>query len=89
MLAVKNLPANAVDTRDGRLNPGLGQSARAWNDHPLQYSCLEDFMDRGAWLWGCNESDTIEHAYTRTNNENDPFIPLIWAIREALEYGSG
>ena len=32
------------------------------NGNPLQYSCLENPMDRGAW-WGCKESDTTEQLY--------------------------
>ena len=41
---VKNLPANAGD-----LNPGSGRSPGGGNGTPLQYSCLESPMDRGAW----------------------------------------
>ena len=44
--AVKNLPANAGDTG---LIPGSGISSGEGNDNPLQYSCLENPMDRGAW----------------------------------------
>ena len=43
---VKNLPANAGDMG---LIPGLGKSPGEGNGNPLQYSCLEDSMDRGAW----------------------------------------
>ena len=43
---VKNLPANPGDTG---LNPGLGRSPGEGNDNPLQYSCLRNPMDRGAW----------------------------------------
>ena len=46
---VKNLPANARDTRDAGSIPGLGRSPRVGNGNPLQYSCLENLMDRGAW----------------------------------------
>ena len=46
---VKNLPANAGDTRDVGLIPGSGRSPRLGNDNPLQYSCLENSMGRGAW----------------------------------------
>ena len=46
---VKNLPANAEDTRDVGLIPGLGRSPGVGNGNPLQYSCLENPMDRGAW----------------------------------------
>ena len=45
----KNPPANAEDSRDMGLIPGLGRSLRGGNDNPLQYSCLENPMDRGAW----------------------------------------
>ena len=45
---VKNLPANAGDARD--LDPGSGQSPGEGNVNPLQYSGLENPMDRGAWL---------------------------------------
>ena len=43
---VKNLPANAGDT--GPI-PGWGRSPGEENGYPLQYSCLENPMDRGAW----------------------------------------
>ena len=42
---VKNLPASAGDARDADLIPGLGRSP----GNPLQYSCLGNPMDRGAW----------------------------------------
>ena len=43
---IKNLPANAGDMD---LIPGLGRSPGAGNGNPLQYSCLENSMDRGDW----------------------------------------
>ena len=46
---VKNLPANAVDTRNSGLIPESGRFPRGGNGYPLQYSCLENFMDRRAW----------------------------------------
>ena len=46
---VKNLPANAGDARDAGLIPGLGRSAGGGHGNPLQYSCLENPMNRGAW----------------------------------------
>ena len=46
---VKNLSANTENTRDTGLIPGLGISPGEENGHPLQYSCLENSMDRGAW----------------------------------------
>ena len=47
--AVKDLPANAGDTRDVGLIPGQGRSPVVGNDNPLQYSSLENSMDRGTW----------------------------------------
>ena len=46
---VKNLPANAVDTGDASLIPGLGRSPGEENGNPLRISCLENHMDSGAW----------------------------------------
>ena len=46
---VKNLPANAGNTRDTGSIPGLGRSSGEGNWNPLQYSCLGNPMDRGAW----------------------------------------
>ena len=48
-LVVKNLPANAGDIRDMSLIPGSGRSPGRGHDSPLQYSWLENPMDRGAW----------------------------------------
>ena len=46
---VKNLPANAGNTRDTGLTPALRRSPGVGNDNSIQYSCLENSMDRGAW----------------------------------------
>ena len=46
---VKNPPANAGDVRDTGPVPGSGRSPGGGNGNPLQYSCLENPMDRGAW----------------------------------------
>ena len=46
-LVVKNLPANAEDIRDRGLIPGLGRSPREGYGKRIQYSCLENPMDRG------------------------------------------
>ena len=55
---VKNLPTNAGDVG---LIPGLGRSPGEGNGNPLQYSCLGNTMDRGAWraaVHGTSESQT-------------------------------
>ena len=46
---VKNLPTNPGDVRDGGLIPESGRSPGGGHSNPLQYSCLENPMDRGAW----------------------------------------
>ena len=46
---VKNSPANAGDIRDVGLIPGSGRSPGGRHGNSLQYSCLENLMDRGAW----------------------------------------
>ena len=48
-LAIKNLAANYGDIRDTSLIPWSGRSPGRGHDNPLQYSCLENPMDRGAW----------------------------------------
>ena len=58
---VKNLPANAGDARDAGLIPESGRSPGGGHGNPLQYSCLENPMDRGAWQaksLGSQELDT-------------------------------
>ena len=46
---VKNTPANAGDKKDVGLIPGYGRSLGVGNGDPLQYSCLENSMDKGPW----------------------------------------
>ena len=46
---VNNLPANAGDAGDVGSIPGSERSPEVGNGNPLQYSCLENSMDRGAW----------------------------------------
>ena len=46
---IKNLPANAGDARDSGSIPGSGRSPGEGHANPLQHSCLENPMDRGAW----------------------------------------
>ena len=58
---VKNPPANAGDIRHTGSIPGLGRSLGEGNGNPLQYSCLENPMDREAWqvtVHGVTKSQT-------------------------------
>ena len=49
VLVVKNLPVNAADARNSGSISGLGRSLGEGHGNPLQYSCLENPMDRGTW----------------------------------------
>ena len=49
VLVVKNSPAKTRDLRDKGSTPGLGRFPEGGHGNPLQYSCLENLMDRGAW----------------------------------------
>ena len=49
MLVVRKLPASAGDIRDLGLISGLGRFPGGGHGNPLQYSCLDNFIDRGAW----------------------------------------
>ena len=64
---VKNLPANAEDTRIVVSIPGSARSPGGGHSKPLQYSCLENLHGQkrlaGYSLWGHKESSTNEHAH--------------------------
>ena len=67
---VKNPLANAGNARDVGLILGLGRSPGVGNGNPLQYSNLENSMDREIWqviVHGITESDMTKHAHTTTN----------------------
>ena len=58
---VKNLPANAGEIREVVSIPGLGRFPGGGHGNPLQYSCLENPMDRGTWpaiVHGITKSQT-------------------------------
>ena len=78
VLVVKNLPVTAGDPGDMGWISGLGRSPGEGHGNPLQYSCLDNPMDRGAWqaniAHGVQESDITEmnqhthmHSYKRRN----------------------
>ena len=52
---------NAGETRDASLNPGPGRSPGRGHGNPLQFSCLENSMDRGAWQATVHRVTKSEH----------------------------
>ena len=63
LMVVQNLPTNSGDIRDAGSIPGLRRSPGGGHGNPLQYSCLENPMDRGVWgatVHRATQSDTTE-----------------------------
>ena len=60
-IVVKNPPANAGDIRDTGLIPGSGRSSGGGDGNPLEYSCLENLMDREAWQATVQGSQRVRH----------------------------
>ena len=83
---VKNLPAKVGDAGDVDLIPGLGRFPEGGNGDPLQYSCLENSMDRGAWWaiaqgvarvgydWAHTHTHTRTHTHTLVAHFSRPLI---------------
>ena len=72
------MPANAGLIRDTGSIPGSGRSPRAGNGNPLQYSCLENPMDRGAW-------PTIVHAIAKSwKRLSEIYLSQPWAAAFSL-----
>ena len=62
VLVVKNPPANVGDVKDVVLMLGLGRSTGGGHGNALQYSCLENLMDTGAW-------QTMVHRVTKNQTQ--------------------
>ena len=88
---IKNLPANAGDIRDLDVLPWWGRSPGRENGNPLQYSCLENPIGRGAWRapggrgahspWGHKESDMTEQlTHTQLFYLKTIIIQIIWFL---------
>ena len=60
-LVIKGLPASAGETRSADLIPGSGRCPGGGNGNPLQYSCLETPMNRGAWWARVHGSQRVGH----------------------------
>ena len=86
---VKNLPANAGDIRDMSLIPGSGRSLGVGSGNPLQYSCLGNSMERGAWqavVYGTSKSQ-IQLNNTAQHNKNMAYFSN-WNIYLIVVYSN-
>ena len=72
---VMNLPASIRNMRDTGLIPGLGRSPRIGNSNPLQYSCLENSMDREAW-WATIHVFTKSQTWLSAHEYSFPSVLL-------------
>ena len=90
---VKNLPAKAGEITDVGSIPGLGRSPGGGNGNPLQYSCLENPMDRGAWqvtVHGVAKSQTRLSTDTYSHTGKGNSNPLQHSCLEnSMEGGAG
>ena len=78
VLEIKNLSSNAADIRDAGLIPGSGRSPAGGHGNPLQHSCLENPMDRGAWWASGHEvakSQMTKSDLECTDTENSKVLP--------------
>ena len=64
LLLVKTSPANAGDIRDASSIPGVGRSSGGGHGNALQYSCLGNLIDQGAWWATVHRIETTKHTYT-------------------------
>ena len=82
---VNNLPVNVEDT-DSASIPGLGRSPGEGNGNPLQYSCLENSMEKrslaGYSPWGHKESNMTMHTHTHTHTHTH--FPLPFSVYERI-----
>ena len=82
---------SACNARDWSSIPGVGRSPGEGTGNPLQYSCLEKSMDRGAWRspWDCKESDTTEQLpqYPFISHGNSRGLVLLFFLLDLKEVG--
>ena len=93
-LVVKNLPANVGDVRDMGSIPGWRRfPVKGSSSYPLQYFCLENSMDRGAWwatVHGATKSDVAERLKTTIPYTHIPYqnrkevVPCLGHLRSVL-----
>ena len=92
-LLVKNPPPNAGDVRDVGSIPGSGRSPGEGNGTPLQYSCLENPMDRGAWqatVYRVTKSQTRLKRLRRIASYNkNKYLPSLSFCGSGIKQGLG
>ena len=81
---LKNLPANAGNIRDMGSVLGSGRSPGGEHSNPLQYSCLEKPMDRGAW-WAIVHSVTKSQTRWKRLSTHAPHKVVKWFLCQALK----
>ena len=85
---VKNLPANAGDVRDASSIKGSGISPGGGRDNPLQNSCLENPMDRGAW-WATVHSVAKSQTRLKQLRVHTFLSQFLWVRISDREYWGG
>ena len=90
LLAGENLPAGAGDIRDAGSIPGSGRSLGDGNGSPLQCSCLEDPVDRGAWQAAVRGLHRVGHDYRAEQHLEFTMHVLrsYWVVLSTQEIGS-
>ena len=86
---VKNLLANAGDTGDAGLIPGLGKSPEEGSGNPLQYSCLENPMDRGAWWAIVHEVTKSQTRLSMHTERSSNFFKVTRERRARTHFSTG
>ena len=89
VLVVKNPPAHAGDIRDAGSVPGLGRSPGGGHGNPLQYSCLDNPMDRGTWratVHGVAKSRTrLERLSMQHAKHTRGFLLETWSLETGVQ----
>ena len=91
-LVVRNLPAKAGDARDVGSIPGSGRSPGKGNGNPLQYFCLENLVDRGAWQATVHGVTRVGHDLVtkplplflpgKSHGQRSPAVYSSWCCKE-------
>ena len=74
---VKTWPANTGDLREAGSTPGTGRSLGGGHANPLQYSCLENPMHRGAWGYSSRGSQRVRHGRALGHSHNIDCSPVL------------